>query len=110
MKLIVGAGKTVLPGWTSTQENELNLLNHDDFLNHFPLESIDAILAEHVWEHMTYEEGIQAARNCYDFLKPGGYLRCAVPDTNFRNEEYQRMVQVGGPGPKDHPAYGHKLV
>lgn len=46
-------------------------------------------LAEHVWEHMTYEEGCQAAKNCYDYLADGGYLRVAVPDRNFRNEWYQ---------------------
>ena len=27
MKIIVGAGKTKYNGWVSTQENELNLLN-----------------------------------------------------------------------------------
>ena len=43
-------------------------------------------------------------------LKPGGYIRCAVPDAYFRNEWYQNMVKIGGPGPKDHPAAGHKIV
>ncbi|KNY27577.1 Methyltransferase type 11 [Pseudobacteroides cellulosolvens ATCC 35603 = DSM 2933] len=76
----------------------------------FPIESIDALLAEHIWEHLTYEEGILAAKNCYRYLKPGGYIRCAVPDKYFRNEWYQNMVQIGGPGPKDHPAATHKIV
>jgi predicted SAM-dependent methyltransferase len=68
------------------------------------------LLAEHVWEHLTYEEGIEAAKNCYRYLKPGGYIRCGVPDANFRNQWYQNMVKVGGPGPKDHPAATHKIV
>ena len=68
------------------------------------------MLAEHVWEHMTEEDGIMAARNCYDFLNAGGYIRCAVPDAFFRNEWYQNMVQVGGPGPVEHPAYTHKVL
>ena len=54
--------------------------------------------------------GRVAARNCFDYLRPGGYLRCAVPDANFRNEAYQQMVQLGGPGPADHPAASHKIV
>jgi predicted SAM-dependent methyltransferase len=29
---------------------------------------------------------------------------------NFRNEWYQNMVQIGGPGPVDHPAASHKIV
>ena len=110
MKIIIGAGGTSYDGWIPTQESELNLLNRSDFERQFEEESIDAILAEHVWEHMSEQEGIQAARNCYDFLKSGGYIRCAVPDKNFRSEWYQNMVQVGGPGPKDHPAYTHKVV
>ncbi len=28
----------------------------------------------------------------------------------LKNEDYQHIVQVGGPGPKDHPASGHKIV
>lgn len=51
-----------------------------------------------------------AAKNCFAFLKPRGYLRCAVPDGFFRNEWYQNMVQVGGPGPTNHPAYTHKTL
>jgi predicted SAM-dependent methyltransferase len=72
--------------------------------------SISAILAEHVWEHLDYEEGTEAAKVCFDFLKPGGYIRCAVPDAFFPNEEYQNIVKVGGPGPKDHPAASHRIV
>lgn len=53
MKIILGAGKTEYNGWISTQEEDLNLLNLDDFKNKFEKNSIDAMLAEHVWEHMS---------------------------------------------------------
>mgnify|MGYP003461924463 FL=1 len=109
-KIIIGAGKTTFDGWVSTQEDELDLLNRQSFLNNYKENSIDAMLAEHVWEHMTLDEGKIAAKNCFEFLKPGGYLRCAVPDANFRNEAYQQLVQIGGPGPTDHPAFSHKIV
>ncbi|EPZ57278.1 hypothetical protein H477_2356 [[Clostridium] sordellii ATCC 9714] len=33
---------------------------------------------------MTKEEGIVAAKNCYDFLKEGGYIRVAVPDKTLK--------------------------
>lgn len=110
MKVILGAGKTVLPGWVSTQEAELNLLNIADFQRLFSREKPTAFLAEHVWEHMSYEEGCQAAKNCFKFLAEGGYLRVAVPDGNFRNAWYQNMVKVGGNGDPTHPAYTHKIV
>lgn len=109
-RIVIGAGRTRFRGWESTQEDALNVLKRADFETQFEENSLDAILAEHVWEHMTREEGVLAARNCFAFLKPGGYLRAAVPDRNFRNADYQALVQVGGPGPKDHPAYTHKIV
>jgi predicted SAM-dependent methyltransferase len=110
MRIILGAGSTAFDGWVSTQEDEVNLLDPASFAARFERESIDAMLAEHVWEHLTVEEGMEAAKICFAFLKAGGYLRCAVPDGYFRNQWYQNMVQVGGPGPVDHPAYTHKTL
>jgi predicted SAM-dependent methyltransferase len=46
----------------------------------------------------------------YDFLHEDGLIRIAVPDGNFKNEWYQYIVQVGGPGPKEHPASSHKVL
>ena len=110
MRVIIGAGKTKQDGWISTQETELNLLQRSDFEKMFSAERPQALLAEHVWEHMTLEEGHRAAQNCYDYLADGGYLRVAVPDKNFRNEWYQNMVKVGGNGDPGHPAFTHKIV
>lgn len=110
MKIVIGAGKTVFDGWISTQESELDLLNRTDFEHMFVSEKPSAFLAEHVWEHMTLEDGIKAAKNCFDFLMDGGYVRAAVPDANFHNEWYQNMVKVGGNGDPDHPAFTHKIV
>lgn len=110
MRIILGAGATHYEGWVSTQKTELNLLSREDFLKRYTPESLDAMLAEHVWEHMDFEEGKIAAKNCYEFLKPGGYLRTAVPDGFFRNEAFINMVKPKGPGPKDHPAYTHKIL
>ena len=110
MKVIIGAGKTAMDGWISTQEDELNLLSREDFARLFSNEKPVALLAEHVWEHMTQEEGIIAAKNCYDYLADGGYLRAAVPDRYFRNDWYQNMVKVGGNGDPNHPAFSHKIV
>lgn len=110
MRVILGAGNTRYQVWKETQESNLNVLSTSDWAKMFETEGIDAMLSEHMWEHMTYEQGIIAAKNCFKYLKPGGYIRCAVPDKNFRNECYQNMVKVGGPGPIDHPAASHKIV
>lgn len=110
LKLILGAGDQRYEGWIATQKENLDLLQYEDWATSFGDRRADALLCEHVWEHLTEREGRRSAAICYAFLKPGGYLRCAVPDANFPNEEYQRGVQVGGPGPADHPAADHKIV
>jgi len=111
IKIVIGAGEYVNNlGWIHTQEEELNLLDENMWQNRFNESSIKAILAEHVWEHLTYEEGIEAAKMCFKYLKSSGYIRCAVPDGNFPDKSYQDIVQVGGPGPKNHPAASHKIV
>ena len=62
MRLIIGAGNTGYNGWTATQENGLNPLNPKDFEHCLKGELADAMLAEHVWEHMTLEDGIIVAK------------------------------------------------
>ncbi len=108
LKIIIGAGEQSYAGWIATQQEQLDLLNHDDWVQSFSQRPVDAFLCEHVWEHLTLAEAKQAARHCYEALKPGGYLRCAVPDANFPNEAYQIMAR--GDVPPDHPAYDHKIV
>ena len=110
LKIIIGAGKQFYPGWIATHQEQLDLLRREDWAASFGERQIDALLSEHVWEHLTEAEGRQAAANCYEFLKPSGTLRCAVPDGNFPNSEYQRMSQVGGPGIPGHSAADHKIV
>jgi predicted SAM-dependent methyltransferase len=111
IKVVVGAGDyNKGDDWLHTQEDELSLIVEEHWHNRFLPESITAILAEHVWEHLTYEEGIEAAKICKKYLMSGGYVRCAVPDGFFPNEEYQDFVKIGGPGPKDHPAASHQIV
>ncbi len=110
LKIIIGAGEQFYPGWISTHIEQLDLCNPDDWKESFSKRKVDVFLCEHVWEHLTEDEGRLAAKLCYEYLKPGGFIRCAVPDGNFPNEAYQEMAQIGGPGPTDHPAADHKIV
>lgn len=110
IKIIVGAGTQAWEGWMPTHQAQLDLLNRQDWLESFSTRKVNALLCEHVWEHLTEADGRKAAAICFEFLKPGGYLRVAVPDANFPNEAYQNMVKIGGPGPSDHPAVDHKIV
>lgn len=109
-RVIVGASSQDYPGWHRTQRDELDLTRTEDWRALAPPGSLDAILMEHVWEHLTPDEATVAARNCFAALAPGGHVRCAVPDGLFPDADYQRTVRVGGPGPADHPAATHHLL
>jgi len=110
IRLIVGASSQDYPGWIRTQEDDLNLVRRPDWEARFSPGSLDRVLAEHVWEHLDAADAAVAAGIVFDFLRPGGVFRLAVPDGLFPDDEYQRLVQVGGPGPADHPAASHKVV
>ena len=74
LRIIVGAcEEDKYEGWIATSKARLDLLREADWAN---LEnSVDAILAEHVWEHLDCNAAIVAAQNCFKSLKPGGYIR-----------------------------------
>jgi len=108
--VIIGAGEQRYDGWVPTHQDELDLASADSFETFFGDRLAAGMLCEHVWEHLDPAEANVAARNCFRFLLPGARLRVAVPDRLFPDEEYQQMVQVGGPGPVDHPAAGHKVT
>ena len=109
-RVIVGASSQDYPGWVQTQEDELDITRWVDWTAMFEPGSLTHILSKHVWEHLTLDDARLAAQHCYGMLAPGGLVRCAVPDGNFPDADYQRTVQVGGPGPADHPAASHQVV
>jgi predicted SAM-dependent methyltransferase len=103
LRLILGAGATFQDGWLSLTQEDLDLLNKEQWSKCVAPSSVNAMLAEHVWEHLTIGEGCEAARNCYEYLKPGGYLRVAVPDGLHPSPNYIDWVKPGGIwNPHDH--------
>ena len=65
LKVILGAGEQRWDGWTPTQKSDLDLLDPGSFARWFGNRRADALLCEHVWEHLTEDEGRAAARLCY---------------------------------------------
>lgn len=98
IRLVIGSGFTFIKGWLHTDIDTLNILKAEDWAAYFPENSVDRILAEHVWEHFDETDGKLAFRNCHTFLKPGGVLRVAVPDGFHPNPEYIEKVKIGGTG------------
>jgi predicted SAM-dependent methyltransferase len=102
LRIVVGASGTGDPGWIRTDFQYLNLLHSADWRRFFRSDSIDAILAEHVWEHLDPDEGLTAARTCFTFLRPGGYIRVAVPDGLNPDPTYIEYVRPGSPADMGH--------
>jgi len=107
IRLNLGAGGMVYPGWVSTDIDTLNLLNRDEWIALVQPGSVENMLSEHVWEHLTLSAGTVAARNCFEFLRPGGKMRLAVPDGFNPDKNYHEHVRPGGTGPG---ADDHKLL
>jgi predicted SAM-dependent methyltransferase len=106
-RIAVGASGIDHEGWVSTDREVIDLLREETWSRYFSPDSLDGILAEHVWEHLSPEEALTAAGNCYRFLKPGGYLRVAVPDGGDPDPAYIAAVRPGGCGAG---ALGHKVL
>ncbi len=107
LRIVIGAGNQYDPGWIPSEIDFLNILQPADWARYFAPASIRALLAEHVWEHLTPEQGLAAARACFAYLRPGGYLRVAVPDGFHPDPKYIEYVKVGGSGPA---ADDHKVL
>jgi len=97
-RIVIGSSGTAPEGWVATDREVIDLLREDTWLRYFAVGSLDAILAEHVWEHLSAEEAARSATTCLRFLKPGGYLRVAVPDGLHPDPAYIEQVRPGGSG------------
>jgi predicted SAM-dependent methyltransferase len=107
LQIIIGAHTTDYKDWLPTNIENLNLLEISSFDNLFGDKKADRFLAEHVFEHISYDDAIVALKNCNKYLKKGGVVRIAVPDGFHPNPDYINMVKPGGHG---EGAHDHKLL
>ena len=99
LKIILGAALTRQKNWFSTNEEWLDITSSNDWEKVFlKKNTISNLLAEHVFEHLTAYEMRKALLNIYDYLRPNGIIRIAVPDGNNPNEEYIKNVGISGKG------------
>ena len=111
LKVIIGAAGKSQTGWIPTEVEFLDVRKPEKgWEQFFAKHPIDALLAEHVWEHLTPQEGVISAKLCFKHLRPGGHFRVAVPDGFHPGPEYFALVKPGGvgPGADDHKVlYNH---
>jgi predicted SAM-dependent methyltransferase len=111
--VIVGAGPTKYEGWLSTNYPWFDLLKLETFEKYFKSREVEKILAEHVFEHLTLEDGKKAIQNLKRILKPGGTIRIAVPDGYNPDKNFINWIKPNGTGPgaDDHKVlFNYKLI
>jgi len=113
IKVIVGAGKTKIKGWFSTEEYFFNIVNPLDFEKFFKKKKIDFLLAEHVLEHIDEEQLSIVISNFYNYSNKNCNIRIAVPDGFHPDNNYINYVKPGGigAGAKEHKSlFNYKIL
>lgn len=104
VKINVGAGATVIPGFTP-----LDIKTGTD-LRKLPYEdgSVDVVYSSHALEHLPFGEVHNALKEMARVLRPGGDMMIAVPDFdkvrkdwNEVNRAFMARVLMGGQTDKD---------
>eukprot|EP00520_Triparma_pacifica_P017012 CAMPEP_0118665164 /NCGR_PEP_ID=MMETSP0785-20121206/18468_1 /TAXON_ID=91992 /ORGANISM="Bolidomonas pacifica, Strain CCMP 1866" /LENGTH=1555 /DNA_ID=CAMNT_0006559255 /DNA_START=726 /DNA_END=5390 /DNA_ORIENTATION=- len=91
------------PSPLPTSVNTLDITSWSSFSQYnIQYNSVHSMVAEHVWEHLSLQEGIVAARNCRFALEPGGVLMVAVPDVNSYTNSFD-VDPLSGEGLFSHP-------
>ncbi|VAW13081.1 Protein distantly related to SAM-dependent methyltransferases [hydrothermal vent metagenome] len=107
LKIVIGSSQKYTEGWIPSEAHFLDLLEPKTWLKYFQENHIDGLLAEHVWEHLTPEQGKTAVETCHTFLKKGGRLRVAIPDGFHSDPKYIDYVKPGGHG---YGSDNHKIL
>lgn len=132
-KLQLGCGNNPIEGWFNTgiSQEELRFGTYLDAGKPFPFldSSFNYVFSEHLFEHLTYQQGLNMLKESWRILKPGGVIRIATPDLRFLLGLYQdpekpihrdyiaMTARHGGLPPtpvyvinRFHTTWGHKII
>lgn len=112
-RVVLGSAYLETDGWLGTDRDILDVAERANFARYWAPGTIDAFFAEHVWEHLPPQVAVKGVVNCFEFLRPGGTLRLAVPDGLNPDPAYRDYVRPGGTGPgaADHQVlYDHRAM
>ena len=98
LKIIIGAGITRFDGWVATDIPAFDILKHGHWAELFQPNSIDRMLAEHVFEHLTPHQFQDFLRIARIYLSDEGCIRVAIPDGYHPDSDYIEHVRPGGIG------------
>lgn len=97
IRLNIGAGGTVIPGFTAIDRR----FGTEAYPLDYPDNSVEEIRCVHMLEHLSFKEVPEALREWHRVLKPGGRLRISVPDVDrvcrmTETDPYWRFYLMGG--------------
>ena len=99
ISVILGAAMTKQPDWYSTNEQWLDITNADNWKEIFQGKKlIRYVMAEHVFEHLTYTDAQSALQFIREHMAPKGRIRIAVPDGYHPDPTYIKHVGIAGIG------------
>ncbi|HZP79372.1 MAG TPA: methyltransferase domain-containing protein [Pseudolabrys sp.] len=81
LKLQLGCGTNILPGWINTDIEPSPTTDYLDFSKPFPFpnNTISAVFCEHTIEHLPKATGLYLISEAFRVLKPGGQFRIVTP-------------------------------
>src|SRR4030095_11960557 len=81
-KLQLGAGENYVDGWLNTDiEPKASGAYLDATSTYpFPSGSFHYVFAEHLIEHLPWEDGLKMLKECHRVLAPGGKIRIVTPN------------------------------
>ena len=89
LKLNIGCGQVKLNGWVNIDiDPNADLIVDVRKKLPFKNENVDFIYNEHLFEHLTFEEGKKFLHECHRCLKTSGVLRIATPDLDYVIAKY----------------------
>jgi predicted SAM-dependent methyltransferase len=103
-KLHLGAGSNIVRGWLNSDiEPQSGAIYLDSTGTYpFPDGSFQYIYAEHLIEHLSWEDGLKMLKECHRVLAPGGKLRIVTPNLrrhfyvveNDKDAEVQKVIKA----------------
>jgi len=101
-KLQIGAGGMNLSGWLNTDIEPAPWEAYLDATKRFPLPdgALSYVFSEHLFEHLSYRDGLAMLRECHRTLRPNGKIRIATPNLlkliqlfqNPKNDEMRNYI------------------
>lgn len=90
IKIHLGAGPVIKPGWLNYDMNPGPGGIQHDLTRPLPLAdgSADYVFSEHFIEHITREQALRLLRECHRVMREGAVIRITTPNLRILAEDY----------------------